>query len=216
MSKITNTSKLPPELHLLEALVAQECGRPLGSSIEDQEARGQDELVRQTSQLPTEGSANPAWEKMGVVFGGCVSGDELWRRVTLPEGWSLKKTEHSMWSHLVDVRGCVRGKVFYKAASYDRRATIYLVPRYQVDVEYERPLSHEGSSRSVVRDNATGEAVFKADWAPEYYKRLGPLSDDELRALYERKERGRQSCFEFLNGSYPEFSDPAAYWERSK
>ena len=111
---ITNTANSSPFVNLLTAL-------PGG--IEAQERRGQHELVNSTN-LPTDCSPEDQakLEAAGVVFGAVVPDDDIFREATLPQGWQLKATEHSMWSELVDQEGAVRASVFYKAAFYDRSA----------------------------------------------------------------------------------------------
>lgn len=52
--------------------------------------------------------------------------DDLFYGVTLPDGWRVERYEHSSyWSDLLDSDGTRRARIFYKAAPYDRRASIY-------------------------------------------------------------------------------------------
>ncbi len=92
-------------------------------AIEAQESRGQQQLVEST-QLPTDCTACLRLEltKDGVIFGEPTPGDEMFCEATLPEGWEVKATDHSMWSELVDNEGTKRASIFYKAAFYDRHA----------------------------------------------------------------------------------------------
>lgn len=116
---ITNTSAMDPMFHLIDAM----SGR---GSIERSEARGQQDLVSST-QLPTECSAEDKakLEAAGVVFGEPNKDDPMFCDATLPAGWRKVATDHSMWSDLVDGNGVKRGAIFYKAAFYDRNATLY-------------------------------------------------------------------------------------------
>lgn len=91
--------------------------------IEAQEAAGQRQLAA-SSQLPAEGIA--ALVPLGVEVRGPSKGDDLFVDVTLPTGWSIRPTDHSMWSELVNEAGEVVASIFYKAAFYDRRASISL------------------------------------------------------------------------------------------
>lgn len=96
-------------------------------AIEAQEARGQEELVDST-QLPTVVRGDKAvLEAEGVVFGEPLPNDPIFCDATLPEGWAKRPTDHSMWSELVDATGTVRAKIFYKAAFYDRKASMSVV-----------------------------------------------------------------------------------------
>lgn len=104
----------------LEALITGD----VGQAIMNQEKRGQTDLSR-SSKLPIESrNSRKDFEALGIVFGENV--DDLFVNVTLPEGWRVEPTEHSMWSNLVDVNGRVVATIFYKAAFYDRQAFIGL------------------------------------------------------------------------------------------
>ena len=86
-----------------------------------QEKQGQAEVVRRKLfPLEIHGATREELEAIGFVFGEPV--DELFQECTLPEGWTIRPTDHSMWSHIVDENGEVRGSIFYKAAFYDRSA----------------------------------------------------------------------------------------------
>ena len=116
---IEDTSKRDPFTHLI-GIVSD------GQSdyITGMEAAGQQQLVNSTA-LPIDCRNREAFEALGFVFGDPV--DDLFVNVTLPTGWSKKGSDHAMWSHVVDERGLNRVAVFYKAAFYDRRATMHLV-----------------------------------------------------------------------------------------
>jgi len=93
-------------------------------TIQASERRGQEELVN-SSQLPAkirpvEGMVK--LEEAGVVFKEVSKGDSLFLDVTLPVGWKIKRTDHSMWTSLVDDKNVERASIFYKAAFYDRDA----------------------------------------------------------------------------------------------
>ena len=112
--KITNTAKDEVRPDWIMG------GNP--NAILNQEARGQDELVN-SMQLPVDIRGDrKILEQDGVQFGAVSSNDPLFCHVTLPSGWVKRKTDHSMWSELVDASGNVRANIFYKAASYDRDA----------------------------------------------------------------------------------------------
>lgn len=133
-NKITNTAAMAADpdggLEILRsAMLSDMIGRRSGAEIEDMEAIGQRELCA-SSCLPTlysMGEGRGALVNAGVKFLGTVADDDLFEHVALPEGWRLVPTGHSMWSDLIDERGTVRAKVFYKAAFYDRRAHIDVV-----------------------------------------------------------------------------------------
>src|SRR5690606_27100508 len=89
--------------------------------------------------LPREMSAEVelALETAGVVFGAPVPGDDLFVYVTLPEGWTRQGTSHDMHSDLLDNKGRKRAGIFYKAAFYDRRADLRVIPRFTLCQDYE-------------------------------------------------------------------------------
>lgn len=95
------------------------------NAIEAQEAQGQKELAK-ASQLPNEGLAAVLAKYPAIVDRGATVGDALFHDVTLPAGWAIKPTTHSMWSDLLDEAGTKVAAIFYKAAFYDRRADIQL------------------------------------------------------------------------------------------
>lgn len=111
-----------------------------GGDILAQEKQGQTEMVH-SDVIPSKGTENihdsywegntriqkdktkrEEFEALGFVFGELVEGDEMFTKVTLPEGWSRQGSTHAMWSHIVDERGIPRVSIFYKAAFYDRDA----------------------------------------------------------------------------------------------
>jgi len=57
---------------------------------------------------------------------------ELFIKVELPKGWSIKPTSHSMWSNLIDDKGRERASIFYKAAFYDRDAHLSFNRRFRI------------------------------------------------------------------------------------
>jgi hypothetical protein len=116
-----NTTAEPPEAHLLGLMSGSD------AYIEGMEARGQRELVR-SEVLPTEilRGTDADFEALGFTFGDPVDGDPMFRKATLPDGWTKQGTDHSMWSKVVDHRGIERAAIFYKAAFYDRSAHMSL------------------------------------------------------------------------------------------
>jgi hypothetical protein len=109
------------------------------SNIEAMEARGQQQLLA-SCDLPTQGSDDPEFLRLGFTFGEPHPGDPMFRPATLPKGWSRAATDHSMHSNIVDELGRERVGVFYKAAFYDRRADMRLitVSGYLMHLEYEK------------------------------------------------------------------------------
>ena len=108
------------------ALLAEAMGgRTDGRAIIEQERNGQAALCHGAEvHLPVQGSEHPAFAAMGVKMGAPLKDDPLFRRAELPAGWSIKPTDHNLWSDLCDETGKKRASIGYKAAFYDRWATI--------------------------------------------------------------------------------------------
>jgi hypothetical protein len=182
--------------------------------IERQEARGQREAcgdgmnVFLACDVP-DGTDEQLLE-LGIRFEG--EGDGVMRPAVLPEGWTLRPTEHSMWNELVDDRGRKRASMFYKAAYYDRKAHLRLECRYVVrsdDGRYDRGgkiIDSRKYHRSYVLDNETGCRVKEWDWLPEPQR-----GADGLRSWRSIREQ-RQGAEDWLTEYYPDHNDPMAYW----
>lgn len=113
-----DTTKRDPVIHLLGMMSDGTSGY-----IEGMERQGTISQAR-SSTLPTKGLAElpPEW---GIVIG--EPADDLFTEVTLPEGWRVVTTSHSMGNRLLNAEGREVAQVFYKAAFYDRRADIHQV-----------------------------------------------------------------------------------------
>ena len=115
---------------LIEAMSCATEGKSSSKAIENQEKRGQQSVVR-NQRLPKRVKryskdnverTKQQYESMGIsIINEC---DDLFWSVKLPEGWEIRETDHSMWNNLIDDKGRVRARFFYKAAFYDREAFI--------------------------------------------------------------------------------------------
>lgn len=166
--------------------------RPGG--IKAQEAQGQAALLA-SEDLPKEirGATREQLKAMGFCFGEDV--DNLFVHCTLPKGWGLRGTDHSMHSDLVDDKGRKRAGIFYKAAFYDRSADMSMSCRYHL-LRYEKGLS-EKHHRVLVKDGET--VIFDA-------------------GEYEDRDYGHQDLLAFeaekwLKAHYPNWENPLAYWD---
>jgi hypothetical protein len=162
--------------------------------IEAQEAGGQRDLTRIFATLPKDMDRAPA-EAFGFSFG--EDADDIFVNVTAPAGWSLRPTDHSMWSDIVDDHGRKRGSVFYKAAFYDRNAHGTWSTRYRIECEYGR--DHDAVAFKAL-DAVTGATVFTA-----------PVLAGEGPS-YERREEARGQVSNWLAGHFPGWDDVTAYW----
>lgn len=208
MANVRNTTKdaeTNPMGMLLEML-------PGPGAIERQEARGQRELV-QSEVLPADCRPNcrAALEKAGVVFGAPVDGDPLFVHATLPAGWKKQATEHAMHSDLLDEKGRVRAGIFYKAAFYDRRASMNASRRYDVGVDYYTPEAREKRGtetfRACVRDGK--EIIFLGEWHTVPYPPPGQWPEGFQTA----NDLARKDAVAWISERYPDWENPAAYWD---
>lgn len=180
-------------------------GKGTSEIIEDMEKRGQQQVAAAAgTKLPTEGSDNPAWAKMGVVFGEPVEGDPLFRDATLPEGWSVKPTDHSMWLDLVDEKGRKRGAMFYKAAFYDRGAHINPCRRFTVQTQYAED-GEQAHLGDYVGDTLKGETYPYREETSVFY---APTVEGDAWG-----DESRKACVAWLNEHYPNWEDASAYWD---
>jgi len=188
------------------ALVASTPG-----GIERQEAEGQTSFVA-GSTLPRRmlhGCTKEILEEMGIIFGDNVDGDAgLFVNVQLPEGWSKRATDHSMWTDLLDERGRKRAGIFYKAAFYDRSAHIILECRYSigcyVNCDADGIESEDYNSthvKTVVRD--CEEIICEVGIRESAYSNESSLLRDE-----HVKQAGI-----WLGKNFPFWENKLAYWD---
>lgn len=226
------------EITFLDAMLYVMEGESPSKAIENQERRGQVEVVRaqrlpkklNSTTLPNDIffrgvtddmcwkereaviTANnieytrEQYEKMGIeIISEC---DELFWNVSLPEGWEIKATEHSMWNDLFDEQGRKRANFFYKAAFYDRDAFINFNTRFHVGVDHvadpadDYEIWKNSDYQGTVKDGT--EVIFCTGCFPvtgSYY------GDDSL------KEKLRETLEDFMRKYYPDYKNIHAYWD---
>jgi hypothetical protein len=163
--------------------------------ITRQEAQGQRDLVNNAT-LPRSGCAREELEAMGIIVRADV--DDLFMSVTLPAGWKKQATDHSMWSDLLDDQGRKRAAIFYKAAFYDRDASITLCRRINVTRRYG---DDDMVSVAVVRD---GIALFETE----------PIKRDLTgRAYFVASDEAERRAATWADEHYPDWRSTAAYWD---
>lgn len=121
-------ARMPTEYEQALLLVAGSSG------IEVLERQEQWRVTANFDRLPRKINRQEA-ESLGFVFGDNL--DELFVSVKAPEGWSIVRTDHSMWSNYVDEQGRIRGRQFYKGAFYDMDAFGSFNSRFYIEHEYE-------------------------------------------------------------------------------
>lgn len=111
---VENTTLRDAADHITGALQA-------GSSaayIADMEAAGREQLAN-SDLMPAEGDWD-ALEELGFVNRGAVPDDPIFVHADLPAGWQRQGLT------IVDERGLPRVEIHYKAAFYDRGASVYV------------------------------------------------------------------------------------------
>lgn len=160
--------------------------------IEAQEAQGQRDFVANET-LPID-CPKDELEKLGFVFGDPV--DDIFVSVQIPEGWTKKPSDHSMWSYLLDDKGRQRASIFYKAAFYDRNAHMKLDRRFSFRMNYDL----EDKMQYQVFDS--DKVIFSTD----PINRPNPYDwdiDDSQEAIAKN----------WLAEKYPDWENVSAYWD---
>lgn len=155
------------------------------------------------------------YENMGIRIED-DNADELFYKVTLPEGWSINNTDHNMWNNVTDDKGRERFTFFYKAAFYDRDAFTNFNQRYNIIEERVIPegvtdiyeeLSYEERKtlkKYVCVKDADGTVLFKTDPVDQ----VGNYTTD-----YYATEPLVVKCEKWLDEHYPNYKDFSAYWD---
>lgn len=168
-------------------------------AIELQEQRGQQALIY-NDVLPRDmRDHNQAdFEKLGFAFGEIL--DDLFISCTYPDGWTKERTDHAMWSHLLDANGSKRASIFYKAAFYDRDAHISLnnryIPNYEPQGGWLQDETRGKPNIAFVEDRVRNIRIWESN----------PLSTQK------RISQTVQLAKDWLNKNYPEWDDVHAYW----
>jgi hypothetical protein len=172
--------------------------------IEAQEAAGQKTLCESSSFPKDLGRVSEEQlEAIGFIFGEDI--DDIFVSVTLPSGWKIVPTSHSMHNDLIDDKGRRRGGIFYKAASYDRHSDLSMDSRYLAyrspEDEYKSDLSYEerknGKWFGFVKD--CGSMIWKTE---------------AIKApTFEQEDDLTEEARVWLTERYPDYENPFAYWD---
>lgn len=180
------------------------------SAVERQEKRAQESMVG-GARLPKKlnSARGYHWEQICAAWGMTIGNeaDELFNNVTLPEGWKIVATDHSMWTMLVDDKGRERANIFYKGAFYDRDAFMSLTKRYNWTMDYDsaKPnrivqiIDRGQKPRETVVIHVVGQVERKSE-------------NDYSRETMDAEEALGQQADEWLSEHYPEYKSPFSYW----
>lgn len=170
--------------------------------IEAQEAAGQRSFVgADTFPIDMRGDRR-VFEGMGLVFGEPV--DDIFLSVIFPPGWKKVRTDHSMWSDLVDERGRKRASIFYKAAFYDRSAHAFPQRRYR------QGRTHDDICFAYAKDEATDTMLWRSELS---FPKPGYEDRDAYLFWSNQVDSLEAQARQWLDENYPDWGNPLAYWD---
>lgn len=222
---------------LFDAWLLSERGEDPSKAIENQEKRGQAEVVR-TQRLPrkindhnvpreifwagvpqttdydtkraitTENVENYTKAEYKKMGIKIISeADDLFWNVKLPKGWEIKATDHAMWNEVRDDKGRKRMTFFYKAAFYDRSAFSNLQTRFQLEVTHT---ADPNSSYEIWKASDFQGTVKDGD-VIICQTRCVPATGD-----YDKDDKVKDELWEelrtFMDEHWPKYKDVHAYW----
>lgn len=165
--------------------------------VEHMEAEGQECVIRNTMMAKRMWPSREDFEQLGFSFED-IPGDEVLCYATLPQGWSMKKTDHSMWNDIIDQNGMIRGSMFYKASAYDRNAHMDLNCRYYI------------CSRYVDEDHLIKEVYFGNEKEILFVAGQTPID------AYDDIEKLKALAKQYADENYPDWENVHAYWDKDK
>ena len=141
---------------------------------------------------------------MGIVINEEI--DYYLYSVTLPEGWEVKSTDHTMWNKLVDNKGRKRAS-FFEGPFYDRDSFVNFEARFRISTNRET-IEHDDGSKT------------KGDWFVAIYDGEAVLYPDEVirishndKNFHDKEKDAREQLNHVLKEKYPNYEDFTAYWD---
>ena len=150
--------------------------------------------------------AKEQYKKMGIKI--IDTYDDLFWNVELPKGWTTRATEHPMWNELIDDKGRLRAKFFYKAAFYDREAFIHFETRFHVQVNHVASPEEDFHIWNMSDYQGTITDGDKVIYATERKAATGEYFED---AKITGSLLNELLCY--MQKHYPDYEDINAYWE---
>lgn len=139
--------------------------------------------------LPVSGARESDFVQVGIRLGPTYDDDPIFRRATIPEGWSIGATSDSSVFYLKDPRGCRRADILYVNTEAQRLARITLHRRFGYRTE-----ERDGGFCGLVTD--AGEVSYRS-------------KTQRTRAA------AQQMAVDFLKKNYSGWEHYNAYWERA-
>lgn len=199
MKKVTDTSTAKSPFNIENMVTAQRMGY---DGILAQEAAGSAELV-DADELPRQMSdeCKAALIQAGVVFPDKECEDKLFVYAILPKDWKKKvpNKEDPRGIALQDQHGRMRAGIFYKAAFYDRKASMYICRRYTIACDYDR-MDKMKQIVVQVKDH-NGSVLFET------------AAKEKGEKYWEDQEALEKVAKAWVDEHYPDWQNPSAYWE---
>jgi hypothetical protein len=183
------------------------------------------EACKESCQFPKVGSCDSEeskaqFESLGFKFGKEI--DKMFIEATLPEGWSIKPTDHYMWSTLLDEKGRERGSIFFKPDFWDRSAFVRLRQRYTAESKIDHNWLNEHRNEYEDSSDAYNDTLFSAlvrDYDETVLWQHGPVIPRKLGVDWRTGNNGygldselKALAVKWLEEHYPNYEDPTAYW----
>lgn len=139
--------------------------------------------------LPSSGASVEDFAQVGIRLGPVYDDDPIFRRASIPDGWSIESTSDPSISFLKDPRGCRRAEILYINTEAQRKARVTLRRRFGYRTE-----QRDGKFCGLVTD--AGEVSYRS-------------KPQRTRVAAE------QMALDFLKKNYSGWEHYNAYWERA-
>lgn len=176
--------------------------------VENMEKKGQQQVIRDTMVARKMWPSKEHFEQLGFIFED-IPGDDVLCYATLPKGWSIKETDHSMWNDIIDENGMIRVEMLYKDSFYDRKARMNLICRYRICSRYL--YTNDYSTREIYFGNDI-EKIFVAGQATISKN----ASEEEANNYDNQVEKLTDIAKQYADENYPDWENVHAYWENEK
>lgn len=167
--------------------------------------------------LPTDGlkeyGPEGRYAALGIQILEVDERDPMFTQAILPEGWKVTYSDHSMYKHIVDTKGRMRTRYFYKQAFYDRSASMWgperryttQIGNHPSDSTYYEYLVIDRTKAKWGRDGKVcSEAIL-------YSSKVDYVGDDVNR--FKAAEEAEQNANNWLAENYPDAKNFMAYWD---
>ena len=101
-------------------------------------------------------------EEIGIKIIDPVENDSLFYNVEFPEGWTRKRTDHGMYTDILDEHGRKRATIMYKPDPWDRAGYTRVVDRFTASYtndSWEDPTANKHTIPAII--NSNNEIVWR-------------------------------------------------------